>query len=368
VTEHHALEQSLLQSQKLEAVGRLAAGVAHDFNNLLTVIVGNLEFALASGVATEELTEVSRAADRAGELVRQLLAFSRVDAPLETPDVVDLNDAVGNVSRLIERVLPGNIRVRSELSPGETPVRLDPVQLEQALLNLAVNARDAMRSGGVMTIGTAVTPETVSLEVTDTGEGMNDEVRERIFDPFYTTKKRGEGTGLGLSTVYGIVTRAGGTIDVESEVGVGTTFRISLPRAEAPAEAAAAPEGANGAVGHGGRVLVVEDDEMVRMFTAEALHQAGYDVVTTANGQEALEAVASDETFDVVVTDMMMPTLTGVQLAAELEAQGRQLPVVFTSGYPAGIVDELPETTRAEFLAKPFRGAELVSVIERLLA
>jgi PAS domain S-box-containing protein len=369
VTEQHALEQSLLQAQKLEAVGRLAAGVAHDFNNLLTVIVGNLEFALASGAATSELNEVSRAADRASELVRQLLAFSRIDDPAETPDVIDLNDVVGNVSRMIERVLPDNISVQSSLSQGTAPVRLDPIQLEQALLNLAVNARDAMPTGGVMRIGTTTTAETVSFEVTDTGEGMNDEVLERIFDPFYTTKRPGEGTGLGLSTVYGIVTRAGGTIDVESEVGVGTTFRISLPRAEgavAEVEAPPAPDEAHES--HGGRVLLVEDNDMVRSFTAEALHQAGYDVVATANGLEALDVVAVDDEFDVVVTDMMMPSLTGVQLAAELEAQGHALPLVFTSGYPAGIVDELPESTRAEFLAKPFRGAELVSVIERLLA
>ena len=369
VTEQHALEQTLLQSQKLEAVGRLAAGVAHDFNNLLTVIVGNLEFALASGAAPEELGEVSRAADRASELVRQLLAFSRVGDSGDAPDVIDLNDAVENISRMIGRVFPDNIEVLSALSSDHAPVRVDPVQLEQALLNLAVNARDAMRAGGVMTIGTETTPETVRLEVSDTGEGMNSEVRERIFDPFYTTKPRGEGTGLGLSTVYGIVTRAGGTIDVESELGVGTTFRISLPRAEGAFAAVEPPEHVEPQSGRlGGRVLVVEDDDMVRSFTAEALHQAGYEVVTTADGHEALEAVASDDTFDVVVTDMMMPSLTGVQLAAELKVQGRMLPIVFTSGYPGGIVDQLPESTRAEFLAKPFRGAELVSAIERLLS
>jgi CheY-like chemotaxis protein len=232
-----------------------------------------------------------------------------------------------------------------------------------------MNARDAMPTGGVMTIVTGTTADRVTVEVIDTGEGMNDETRARIFDPFYTTKRRGEGTGLGLSTVYGIVTRAGGTIDVESELGAGTTFRVSLPRAEDmaieevddPSDPEDTPQH------HGGRVLVVEDDDMVRSFTAEALSMAGYDVVATANGHEALAAVASDGTFDVVVTDMMMPSLTGVQLAAELEAQGRMLPVVFTSGYPAGIVDQLPGSTRAEFLAKPFRGAELVSVIERLL-
>ena len=367
VTEQHALEGTLRQSQKLEAVGQLAAGVAHDFNNLLTVIIGNVDFALATGAPSEELREVLAAADRASELVRQLLAFSRAGG--NEAIVVDVNEAVGELQKMIERVIEENIGVSVSLTGDETPVLIEPGQLEQVLLNLTMNARDAMRNGGSLAISTRIDGDDVVVDVTDTGHGMDGETRERVFDPFFTTKLPGEGTGLGLSTVYGIVTRTGGSIEVESEVDRGTTFRIRLPRAHGltrrPAAAASAP--ASLATPAGGRVLVVEDDDMVRSVAAEALEQAGYEVVTTANGREALDAVEQDRDFDLVVTDLMMPLLTGVQLTAELEARGHGLPVIYTSGYPGGVTDEVPRGPRAEFLPKPFRSGELVSAVERLL-
>jgi two-component system, cell cycle sensor histidine kinase and response regulator CckA len=367
VTEHHALEEKLLQAQKLEAVGQLAAGVAHDFNNLLTVIVGNTELALTRGGSVGELSEVLRAANRASDLVRQLLAFSRADSTQTS--VVELNDAVRGVRRMLERLIEEHIRVQATLIEAETPVLADPGQLEQVLLNLAVNARDAMPDGGLLTISTRSDRSTVTLEVSDTGHGMDDATRARVFDPFYTTKRPGEGTGLGLSTVYGIVTRAGGSIDVRSELGAGTTFTITFPRAT-PAPAAGTTPGGGAdrrPRPHTGRVLVVEDDEMVRAVAAQSLIRAGYDVVATTNGEEALAAVESEAPFDLMVTDLMMPTITGVQLTAELEARGHSFPVLYTSGYPRAVTEEAPRGPRAEFLPKPFSSTELTTVVRRLL-
>ena len=370
VTEQHRLEEQLLQAQKLEAVGQLAGGVAHDFNNLLTVIVGNAELALSTAnqsgadFPTDDMEEILRAATRAGDLVKQLLAFSRSDAA--QPRVIDLNAAVQGIRRMLMRLLEENIRVQATLIEAATPILVDPGQLEQVLLNLAVNARDAMPEGGRLTISTEADHKFVTLRVADTGIGMDDQVRARIFDPFYTTKAPGEGTGLGLSTVYGIVTKVGGTIEVESERGGGTTFTVRFPRASAlldvlPVEPDAAAPGA------GERVLIVEDDDMVRGVSALILERAGYDVVTATNGQEALDLFDVAHPFDLMVTDLMMPTMTGIQLAEELGRRGVDLPVVYTSGYAEGVTDHTPEGANTAFLPKPFSGGDLSTAVRQLL-
>ncbi len=244
VTEAHRLEEQLRQAQKLDAVGQLAGGIAHDFNNLLTVIAGNALLALSGGDEAsvhEQMREILRASEGASGLVRQLLAFSRSDTAEPRP--VDVNGAVNSVCRMLARLLEENIEVESDLTSGDATILADPVELEHVILNLAVNARDAMPGGGRLTLRTRSDAGAVSLTVGDTGTGMDDHTRARIFDPFFTTKPRGQGTGLGLSTVYGIVSRAGGEVAVESAPGEGTTFTIRWPRtrAGAPPDAADGP-------------------------------------------------------------------------------------------------------------------------------
>ena len=363
------LEQQIRQGQRLEAVGQLAGGVAHDFNNLLTVIGGNIELALAEvddPVVKGDLQEVLRSAERATELVRQLLEFARAD--VVEARVVELNEAVVRVGRMLGRLLPENIEIRVDLAPEQPSILADPGQLEQVLLNLAVNARDAMPQGGVISIRTHARADVVTLEVSDTGTGMDEQTRERIFNPFFTTKAPGEGTGLGLATVHGIVSGAGGEIDVESKLGEGTTFTVTFPAIiDTTVECAPAPpELVRGA---GQRILLVEDEEMVRVVTAEMLSRGGYTVVTANDGEDALR-VLDEETqpFDLLFTDLMMPRMTGTELAAELRARGHDLPVVYSSGYAQNVlVDDEPDD-RTVVLSKPFTGEALSSAVHGLLA
>lgn len=369
VSEQRELEHQIRQGQRLEAVGQLAGGVAHDFNNLLTVIGGNVELALAEvedPTVRSDLQEVLRSAERATDLVRQLLAFSRVDT-VETR-VVDLNEAVTRVRRMLGRLLRENIEIRTELGSEHPSILADPGQLEQVLLNLAVNARDAMPAGGVVSIRTHSGADVVTLEVSDTGAGMDEHTRERIFNPFFTTKAPGEGTGLGLSTVYGIVSSAGGEIGVESKLGEGTTFTVRFPRIPVKTvERASAPrELVHGA---GQRILLVEDEEMVRAVTAEMLSRAGYTVVTANDGEDALRVLEQEEQpFDLLFTDLMMPRMTGTELAVQLRARGHDLPVVYSSGYAQNVlVDDEPDD-RTVVLSKPFTGEALSSAVHGLLA
>jgi signal transduction histidine kinase/CheY-like chemotaxis protein len=362
------LEANLRQSQKLEAVGALADGVAHDFNNVLTVISGNAQLALVEGVpepSGTRLREIVHASERASGLVRQLLSFSRPDAAKAR--VVDLNDELVGTLPILQRLIPSNVMLTADLAEEPLPVVGDPVQLEQVLLNLAVNARDAMPAGGTLSFSTLAEGGTVRLVVEDTGAGMDAATRERIFDPFFTTKPAGEGTGLGLATTYGIVTQAGGTIQVDSQPGEGTTFTIELPRAAAeptPPVEQAPPTAASETRGE--RVLVADDDELVRAVAAEMLVRAGYRVLTAQDGEEALELAAATP-FDLIVCDVMMPRVTGLQLLDVLRARGNQVPVVLISGYRPEDAGDVPLDGRSITIAKPFTAEELEAVVRGLL-
>ena len=366
VTEQRALGERVQQQQKMEAVGQLASGIAHDFNNLLLVIGGNAQLALASGSsgAEEELAEILRAAERAGTLVRQLLAFSRVAPPEQRH--VELNDVVHGVLTMLDRLLERTIEIRTELTPDDTTVFADPGRLEQALLNLAVNARDAMPGGGTLTISTTVEPGSVVLRVADTGEGMDADTLERIFEPFFTTKTAGNGTGLGLPAVCAAVDESDGTIGVVSTPGRGTTFTIELPRAtDEPLPADALDPGAF-AHGSGERILIVEDDPMVRTVSTELLTRAGYRIEAVETGEEALRLFDEGREFDLLVSDLMMPRMSGPQLRAALRGRGFELPTVYMSGYPDD--DSVPaDDAFTRFLAKPFSGERVAAAVGDLL-
>jgi PAS domain S-box-containing protein len=344
-------EEQLRQAQKMEAVGRLAGGVAHDFNNLLAVINGYSDLLLrrwpdADEAGRRKLEEIRKAGDRAKNLTRQLLAFSRKQ--VLQPVVLDLNAVVNDMEKMLRRLISEDIEVRTLLAPRLGRVKADPGQVEQVLMNLAVNARDAMPQGGRLTIETrdvrldenyarahkSVAPGPyVMLAVTDTGEGMDSATQARIFEPFFTTKGDGKGTGLGLSTVYGIVRQSGGSVWVYSELGRGTTFKIYLPRVDAVAEPRAArtpPELRRGSE----TVLLVEDEAGVRELTKEILEENGYRVVAASDGREALKlSEASAEPIQLLLTDVVMPHMGGRELADRLSKAQPQMRVLFMSGY-----------------------------------
>ena len=391
VTAQKRLEQELRQSQKMDSLGRLAGGVAHDFNNLLTVIRGYADV-LSGELSAEdprlaEVREIRRAADRATSLTRQLLAMSRRQVLL--PREVDLNLLVQEMERMLRRVIGEDIRIVTQPGRELGWVRADTGQLEQVLLNLAVNARDAMPVGGTLTIGTSrielphADPECnppgvppgdyVVLQVADTGVGMTPEVLNKVFEPFFTTKPVGEGTGLGLSTVYGIVQQSNGFVTVESEPGVGTSFRIFLPRvlqrggvaSDAPAATGDAAD-----AGRRGRILLVEDDDGVRQLTARMLRQYGYDLLLATDGTEALAMLATGlQGVDAVVTDVVMPGMSGAELIEQVRERWPELPVLFLSGYTGDEVkDGIKSGSRQAFLQKPFSSDALAAALEELLS
>lgn len=392
ITERKRLEEELLQSQKMDSLGRLAGGVAHDFNNLLTVIRGYADVLareLADGdPRLEEVREIRRAADRATTLTRQLLALSR--RQVLVPTEVDLNALVQEMEQMLRRVIGENITIVTVRGADTGWVRADPGQLEQVLLNLAVNARDAMPSGGTLTIETRRTilpagrddPPTrgvppgdyVVFRVTDTGTGIDRETQAKIFEPFFTTKPLGEGTGLGLSTVYGIVQQSSGVITVESELGAGTSFRIFLPRlvnaampsTDVPAMGTVRP--ANRRRRH--TVLLVEDDDGVRQLTRRVLEQFGFGALEARNGAEALELLdAGSPRIDAVVSDVVMPGMSGRELVGRLRLRRPELPVLFLSGYAGDEVsDEVRGQPHQAFLQKPFSPDALAAALEELLA
>jgi PAS domain S-box-containing protein len=348
-------EEQLRQAQKMEAVGRLAGGVAHDFNNLLSVILGYTTMAL-EGMDPDnplhgDLDEVRRAAERAGDLTRQLLAFSRRQV-LE-PRVIDLNDTVLRVEKMLRRLIGEDLQLRTETSDNLAKVRVDPNQIEQVILNLAVNARDAMPNGGMLSIETANVElneayaaahegtragKHVMLAVSDTGVGMDRATQSRIFEPFFTTKDVGKGTGLGLSTVFGIVKQSGGSIYVYSEVGQGASFKLYFPAVEGGvrAQPSTPPEWDGG--GHE-TVLLVEDEQQVRRVTAEVLVRSGYKVLEAPTPADALALAEQHATsIDLLLTDVMMPGMSGPDLALKLREKRPTLKVLCMSGYTDGTI------------------------------
>ena len=364
-------EAQLRQAQKMEAIGRLAGGIAHDFNNLLTAILGYADF-LIEDVPPESRGDVEgirKAGRSAAALTRQLLAFSR--RQVLQPEVLDLNAVIASTDKLLRRLIGEDVEIRMALDQTLPAIKADPGQIEQIVLNLAVNARDAMPDGGRLTIATerggAAAPGAV-LIVTDTGCGMTDEVRARIFEPFFTTKAAGKGTGLGLATVYGIVQQSDGRIELQTQPGAGSTFRITFPGVADSVPDAAAPESPARPVRGQEIVLLVEDNELVRDFGREALTRAGYRVLEAVNGEDGLR-VASEQggCFDLVVTDVVMPLMGGRELAARLTAMWPEMRILFTSGYTDDSTLQEQVMTGTSFIHKPFTSESLLRTVRELL-
>ncbi len=369
-----ALQEQLTQSQKMEAVGRLAGGVAHDFNNLLTVIKGYAQLSLLdlkeNNSLLENIQEIQKATERATNLTRQLLAFSR--RQILDPKVLDLNSLLRDTEKMLRRMIGEDIELVSRLSEGLGRVRIDPGQFEQVILNLAVNARDAMPSGGKFTIETAnaqlgegyalthlgLSPgHYVRLSVSDTGVGMSREVQEKAFDPFFTTKEKGKGTGLGLSTVHGIVTQSGGKIWVYSEPGHGTTFKIYFPIINGELDTLNVIKGADSSPRGSETVLLVEDESSVRDLANRLLRQQGYRVLEAAHGEEALRLAqdSAGQKIHLLLTDVVLPQMSGKELADQLKTFRPDLKVLYMSGYTDfTVVHQGALTPGTHFLQKPF--------------
>jgi two-component system cell cycle sensor histidine kinase/response regulator CckA len=389
VSEQKALEVKFAQSQKMQAVGQLAGGVAHDFNNLLTVIIGNSEFLLmrhqAGDPSFKEINEIHQNALRAATLVGQLLAFSRKQTM--QPKVLAVREVVSELALMLRRLLREGIELKLEHGADLWPVHADEAQLSNAVINLVVNARDAMPGGGTVTIrtanetvttpmafGTAIMPagDYVHIDVADTGTGIPQEIQGKIFDPFFTTKPVGQGTGLGLATVYGIVKQTGGFITVESEVGRGTTFRIFLPRFRAGETVVtqeperAAPRDVTGQ----DTILLVEDEEAVRAFAARALRMRGYNVIEASGGEEALEHVRADkEPIHLIITDVVMPNMDGPTLVRAVRRIRPDMAVIFMSGYAEEAFRRNDEKAEdLHFLPKPFGLKQLAAKVKEVLS
>jgi two-component system cell cycle sensor histidine kinase/response regulator CckA len=385
-TERRALAEQLLQAQKIEGIGQLAGGIAHDFNNLLTIILGNAEILLASGAAGSPLEshvgEIREAANRGAALTRQLLTFARKQ--VVQPRAVSLDRLTGALETLLKRTLGEGIVLRRSSDADLWPVKVDPGQMEQVLVNMAINARDAMPRGGSLVIETrnrtidanesrdrlGIPPgDYVTLSIGDTGTGMSREVLAHIFDPFFTTKGVGSGSGLGLSICHGVIKQARGFIEVDTEPGRGTTFRVHLPRtADAitvPTAALATPA-ARGM----GTILLVEDEEGVRSFVAGALKGLGFEVLTASSGKQALDVYERmTNPLDLLLTDVIMPEMGGLELARTLHARAASLPVLYMTGHfdvPDAAVGEL--SVEENLLLKPFTPMQLVGRVQRVLS
>ena len=381
-----ALQKQLDQSRRLESVGQLAGGIAHDFNNILGVILNYAEFVgdelPADSSAQDDVKEIRRAAERAAALTRQLLIFSRRE--VVQLEQLDLSEVVAQLENLLQRALGERIELDTRIAGDLAAVEADPGQIEQVLVNLAVNARDAMPDGGRLLIEvdnveldeeyTYMHPDTeagryVRLKVSDTGIGMDGETIQRAFEPFFTTKAKGEGTGLGLATVYGIVTGAGGRVDIYSEPGIGTTIKVHLPASTATPSRSPAEEGARPA-GQGEVVLVVEDEPDVRRMAERILTKSGYSVIGTSGGEEALEVCArADQPLDLLLTDVIMPGMLGTDLVAQVKEIRPQLRVIFMSGYSHAVLapEALAGQRGTAFIEKPFNAGELLRAIRDLL-
>ncbi len=396
VSERKGLEEELRQSQKMEAIGRLAGGVAHDFNNLLTSILGGSSLVLerlaaGTGIGADpalraEVEEIQAAAERAASLTQQLLAFSR--RQVVEPRVLDLNSIAKNTARMLERLLGEEIRLELALDPAAAPVRADESQMHQVLINLAVNARDAMPEGGTIRIATSTLDVDGSeaaashpaaaevpagrysvLAVSDSGVGMDEATLGHIFEPFFTTKEKGKGTGLGLATVYGIATQNGGYVTAESVAGTGSTFRVLLPSLATGAAVSPPSSSPAGSAGHGETILLVEDEAAVRDLVATALGDRGYRLLTAADAEEALVRERGHSgPIDLLITDVVMRGMRGPELARRIRERRPAIPVLFMSGYPD---DALAAGGTLEggtaFLQKPFRVSALGAKVAEVL-
>jgi len=376
VTDRKRLEDQLMQAQKMESIGRLAGGIAHDFNNLLTVISAGLDLGLAplapDHPSRPRLIEVADAAQSAAALTRHLLAFSRRE--IIAPKVLDLNDVIRRAEKMILRLIGEDVELQVTCAEGLPPIRFDPGQVEQILVNLAANARDAMPSGGRLKIETSSVRcpyrdgTYTLLAVSDSGAGMTDDVRAKLFEPFFTTKGPGQGTGLGLAMVYGAVQQNGGRIEVVSEPNQGTTFKIFLPPADgAPAQPSPLAPAADGS--RRATIVLVEDDPRVRRTANSALTSLGHDVHTFANGADALNAVASLRPVpELLITDVVMPGMNGRVLAERAAAMLPGLRILFVSGYAEDVIVERGILkTGIEFLAKPYSIEQLARRIREVL-
>ncbi|GIF09227.1 histidine kinase [Actinoplanes siamensis] len=373
------LEARMQQAQRLESLGQLAGGIAHDFNNLLAVILNYAAFIIedaAGSPPAADAEQIARAARRGSDLTHQLLAFARREVIRPRP--LDLNAVVTEVHQMLERSLGEHIDLTVRTTAGLPAVMADPGQLEQVLVNLAVNARDAMPTGGRLTIDTAevrvddeypgvraeLSPgRYLRLRISDTGTGMPKEVIDKAFEPFFTTKPSGQGTGLGLATVYGIITQAGGTVQIYSEPGIGTTFTILLPVTDVQAQEVATEEADSRLVGHGATVLVVEDEEALREVTSRILRRGGYTVLAANGGEEALR-LAAENHVDVLLTDVIMPGMLGKDLADTVTTRYPRTKVLFMSGYAQPVLTNHGTlAVDVHLLEKPFTSAELLRAL-----
>lgn len=399
-TERRTLENQINQSQKMDMVGQLAGGIAHDFNNVLSAIMMANDFLLNAHKPTDpsfqDIMQIKQNATRAATLVRQLLAFSRRQTL--RPQVLDLGDALSDLTMLLRRLIGEKVKLDLVHGRDLWPVKVDVSQFEQVIVNLAVNARDAMADGGKLTVKTSnVTTEEsallsykgmpaadyVRIDVSDTGTGIPADIVDKIFEPFFSTKEVGKGTGLGLSTVYGIVKQTGGFIYVDSEAGKGTSFRIFLPRHRPELEAAPEPQAVNGAAKDAaaeppkpqadltgqGTILLVEDEDGLRSLNARGLRSRGYSVIEAANGIEAMEALdEKNGAVDLVVSDVVMPEMDGPTLLKEMRQRNPNLKIIFVSGYAEEAFDKsLPENEQFAFLAKPFALSALVAKVKETM-
>ncbi len=402
-TERRALENQINQSQKMDMVGQLAGGIAHDFNNVLSAIMMANDFLLNAHKPTDpsfqDIMQIKQNATRAATLVRQLLAFSRRQTL--RPQVLDLGDALSDLTMLLRRLIGEKVKLDLVHGRDLWPVKVDVSQFEQVIVNLAVNARDAMPDGGKLTVKTAnlsaaesgdlaykgmPAADYVRIDITDNGTGIPADIREKIFEPFFSTKEVGKGTGLGLSTVYGIVKQTGGFIYVDSEEGKGTSFHIFLPRhhaeQEAHVEAPAETHAANGAAKESvaaepkradftgqGTILLVEDEDGLRSLNARGLRSRGYSVIEAANGVEAMEALEEKNgAIDLVVSDVVMPEMDGPTLLKEMRGRNPDLKIIFVSGYAEDAFEKsLPENEQFAFLPKPFTLAQLVAAVKETM-
>jgi two-component system, cell cycle sensor histidine kinase and response regulator CckA len=395
-TERRALENQINQSQKMDMVGQLAGGIAHDFNNVLSAIMMANDFLLNAHKPTDpsfqDIMQIKQNATRAATLVRQLLAFSRRQTL--RPQVLDLGDALSDLTMLLRRLIGEKVKLDLVHGRDLWPVKVDVSQFEQVVVNLAVNARDAMPDGGTLTVKTAniTTSESaqlahkgmppadyVRIEISDTGTGIPADIRDKIFEPFFSTKEVGKGTGLGLSTVYGIIKQTGGFVYVDSEVGKGTAFQIFLPRHHAEPEVETETHATNGAAKADakprtdltgqGTILLVEDEEGLRALNARGLRSRGYSVVEASNGVEAMEALDQEGgAVDLVVSDVVMPEMDGPTLLKVMRARNPDIRVIFVSGYAEDAFEKsLPENEQFSFLPKPFTLSQLVAAVKETM-